>query len=122
MDVDCSNVDLGKNSTAMNTTTIPEESLGPDSNTTIIDEAVEFVEGKNITDLTANDTLKDSGLTKLDINTTSEAELKQEFCREVSQIARRFEASPINYSMTLLVEYLVWVDLDLGCSTILLGQ
>ena len=104
MDVDCSNVDLGKNSTAMNTTTIPEESLGPDSNTTTIDAAVEFVEGKNITDLTANDTLKDSGLTKLDINTTSEAELKQEFCREVSQIAGRFEASPINYRMTPLVE------------------
>ena len=33
MDVDCSNIDLGKNSTTMNTTAFPEEfklSLGPD--------------------------------------------------------------------------------------------
>ena len=59
----------------------------------MVPQAVEFVEGKNITDLTANDTLKDSGLTKLDINTNSEADLKAEFCREVSQIAGRYEAS-----------------------------
>ena len=26
------------------------------------------------------------------------------------------------YRVTLVVEYLGWVDLDLGCSTILLGQ
>ena len=28
----------------------------------------------------------------------------------------------IVYRVTLVVEYLGWVDLDLGCSTILLGQ
>ena len=27
-----------------------------------------------------------------------------------------------NYRVTLVVEYLGWVELDLGCSTILLGQ
>ena len=29
---------------------------------------------------------------------------------------------PDNYRVTLVVEYLGWVDLDLECSTILLGQ
>ena len=28
----------------------------------------------------------------------------------------------LDYRVTLVVEYLGWVDLDLGCSTILLGQ
>ena len=47
----------------------------------------------SITDLTANDTLKNSGLAKLDVNMTTEAELKMEFCREVSQIAGQDESS-----------------------------
>ena len=97
MDVDCSGVDVNKESPAAAVSDLPEMSgASPPLATTEkpeIDEAVEFVEGKNITDLTANDTLKDSGLTKLDINTTSEADLKAEFCREVSQIAGRYEVS-----------------------------
>ena len=108
MDVDCSNVDVNK-SPAAAVSDVPEMSSTSPSLEDLkeledytelttekppeIDEAVEFIEGKNITDLTANDTLKDSGLTKLDINKTTEAELKSEFCREVSQIAGRFEAS-----------------------------
>ena len=89
-DVDCSNLDDNSEpATAVSntsaTTTKPE---------TVSDtEFVEVLEDKNITDLTANDTLKDSGLIKLDINKTSEVELKTEFCREVSQIAGWFEAS-----------------------------
>ena len=31
-------------------------------------------------------------------------------------------AMSLDYRVTLVVEYLYWVDLDLGCSTILLGQ
>ena len=83
-DVDCSNID-DWTTTTTTTTKRPE---------TVSDtEFVEVLEGKNITDLTANDTLKDSGLVKLDINKTSEVELKTEFCREVSQIAGWFEVS-----------------------------
>ena len=101
MDVDCSNVDVNKKEgVAAAVSDVPEMSGSspPLANTTNmeqqpaeIDEAVEFVEGKEITDLTANDTLKDSGLARLDINKTSEAELKSEFCSEVSQIAGRYQ-------------------------------
>ena len=90
MDVDCSDIDVNSEPlTAVSnnsvTTTKPETDAG----------FIEALEDKNITDLTANDTLKDSGLVKLDVNNTTEVELKTEFCREVSQIAGRFEVSLI---------------------------
>ena len=92
MDVDCSDIDVNSEpATAVSdssaTTTKPETDGDA--------EFVEVLEDKNITDLTANDTLKDSGLVKLDVNNTTEVELKTEFCREVSQIAGRFEVSLI---------------------------
>ena len=34
----------------------------------------------------------------------------------------QLRAQAANYRVTLVVEYLGWVDLDLVCSTILLGQ
>ena len=51
----------------------------------------------------------------------------QEVCNgwKKSLTSERFQrkASQVYfYRVTLVVEYLGWVDLDLGCSTILLGQ
>ena len=58
-----------------------------------IDDALEFIGTRNIPQLTATDTMKDSGLSQMDVNITSKADLKNEFCREIWQIAERFEAS-----------------------------
>merc|ERR1719188_91099 len=88
MDVDCSDIDVNSEpATAVSDSSVTTMKPETDGDA----EFVEVLEDKNITDLTANDTLKDSGLVKLDINKTTEVELKTEFCREVSQIAGRFE-------------------------------
>ena len=55
----------------------------------------------NVTSLTANETLVDSELTKLDLNNTSPKEIKLAFCREVARTARIYSPPPGIYSWLL---------------------
>jgi hypothetical protein len=58
-----------------------------------VDDEVEWtiVADKNLTEITAKDTLEHSGLLKIDLNKTSAVELKSEFCKEVGAIAQRYQ-------------------------------
>jgi hypothetical protein len=47
-----------------------------------------------VTSLTANVTLADSELTKLNPNTTTEKEIKATFCREIARTARVYAPPP----------------------------
>jgi hypothetical protein len=47
--------------------------------------------------LTANETLANSELTKLNPNTTSKEEIKAAFCREVARTARIYAPPPGTY-------------------------
>ena len=95
MDVDCSDIDV-KSEPATAGSNSPATTVNPETDADA--KFVEVLEDKNITDLTATDTLKDSSLVKLNISKTTEVELKTEFCREVSQIAGRFEVNLIRIS------------------------
>eukprot|EP00095_Tigriopus_kingsejongensis_P009985 maker-scaffold17_size721972-snap-gene-6.23 protein:Tk09985 transcript:maker-scaffold17_size721972-snap-gene-6.23-mRNA-1 annotation:"---NA---" len=46
---------------------------------------------KNLTEISANDTLKNSRLTKLNINETTPEEIKAAFCKEITEITQRFD-------------------------------
>ena len=47
-----------------------------------------------MTSLTANETLADSELTKINPNTTSVKEIKATFCREIARTARVYAPPP----------------------------
>ncbi len=107
MDVDCSGVNYRQKREA----SIVDEDYQSDepSNATVssersadkgLENAVEILEGKNLTEVTLNDTLQDSGLTKIDLNKTTEVELKTEFCREINAVAQRYEVQLHNIPLS----------------------
>ena len=73
----------------------PESEETPAGNVTDI-----YTSELNVTDLSANLTLADSELTKLDPNKTSEVEIKQTFCQEIKKVSAKFE---VNFYLTFHV-------------------
>jgi hypothetical protein len=61
---------------------------------------------ENVTDITVEDTLKFSELTKLDVNKTSDEEIKQAFCREIGAISSRYEV--VHYTILCYAYLILW--------------
>ena len=106
-DVDCSDVksveSILQNGTDTTVSDVnPEVSLEKENEK--IDDSLIYnltdTEGNlNISEVTSDETLASSELTKLDPNNTSEVEIKQAFCRDMARVTRSYEVniSLINY-------------------------
>ena len=90
MDVDCSGPKVMSIETATTTPSPVEPNSGnsTNSNSSYVDDLPQ-----NMTQITVEDTLKDSKLTQVDLNKTTEAELTAAFCQEIGSISQRYEVS-----------------------------
>lgn len=112
---------VGDNSTSSSsttTTTTTTTTVAPDSsaNATITDsedinnngtkpleQEFETFNGKNLTEVSANDTLKDSELLKVDVNNTSPEEIKNLFCKEIGTIVNRYDVREKPFQFTIFL-------------------
>ena len=100
-DVDCSDVksveSILQNGTDTTVSDVnPEVSLEKENEK--LDDSLIYnltdTEGNlNISEVTSDETLASSELTKLDPNNTSEVEIKQAFCRDMARVTRSYEVN-----------------------------
>ncbi len=100
-DVDCSSVDTsdlatnssGVVSAAADSTVVADNNDGTATNITDpeAEEAMQFLVGKELSQIKVNASLEDSSLPEMNVDKSSQAEVRSEFCREVFLIAKRYE-------------------------------
>lgn len=90
-------VNVTDTTTTTTTTTVKPE-LAPvngTNSTTTIDEEDDVIAdvdlgNRTVANLTAEDTLVDSGLLQIDLNKTSENEIKEQFCYEMKALSQKY--------------------------------
>ena len=90
--------------TTTTTTVRPELVNGTNSSIDEDDDVIADVDlgNRTVANLTAEDTLVDSGLLQIDLNKTSETEIKEQFCYEMKALSQKYTRREVQIEKTCI--------------------